>query len=91
MFVFIEARIKDDRKFQEYLAGHLPAIQKYGGQIVARTRSPYIAMGERHSDVFVIQEWPDRRAFSDWYESEDYTRWIPVRDAGCELRIIVFD
>lgn len=57
-----EAKIIDDRKFQEYLAGHLPTIQRQGVRIVARTRSPYVAMGERPSDVIVIQEWPDRQA-----------------------------
>jgi hypothetical protein len=27
MCCFIEAKIKDDRKFQEYLAGHLPELR----------------------------------------------------------------
>lgn len=91
MYCLIEAKIKDTAKFQEYVTGHLPSIHKYGGRIAARSISPHVVMGENNNDVIVIHEWPDRSAFMSWFQSQDYTQWIPVREQACDLRIILLE
>jgi uncharacterized protein (DUF1330 family) len=87
--VTILTKITDADFFRQYLQAHLPTVAQYGGEISFRSLRNQTMLGPDDYDVVIYQTWPNRAAFDTWYQSPEYQRCIPSRDAGCELTLVV--
>lgn len=82
-------KIHDQKKFQEYVAGHIPTIEKYGGKFLVKGDQGEVLEGDWESNLMVVQEFPSIERFKEWYHSEDYRPWKVLRQACAEVTAIL--
>ena len=82
------AKILDKELFGEYMRGHLPTIEKFGGRVAFRSVQNSTVLGDDHWDAVAIQEWPNAKSFELWWNSEDYKSWSNIRDKAAIVQIV---
>ncbi|GAB7027864.1 DUF1330 domain-containing protein [Geotalea toluenoxydans] len=87
VLALMEVHVKDKEKFAQYLKGHLPTIDQYGGKVVLRSEGIESIEGDWLPKLFVMQEWPSVDAFRKWYASKEYQPWKDLRKEACDLKL----
>jgi len=82
-------RIHDQDKFNEYIAGHIPTIEQYGGKFLVKGDSGEVLEGHWESNIVVVQEFPSIEQFKKWYHSEEYRPWKALRQSCAEVNVIL--
>lgn len=82
-------KIHDQKKFQEYVVGHIPTIEKYGGKFLVKGDQGEVLEGNWESNLMVVQEFPSIERFKEWYHSEDYRPWKELRQSCAEVTAIL--
>lgn len=82
-------RIKDQDKFNQYVAGHLPSIKQYGGKFLVKGDQGEVLEGHWDSNLMVIHEFPSIEQFKLWYDSEDYRPWKELRQSCADVNVIL--
>ncbi|MGB0204780.1 MAG: DUF1330 domain-containing protein [Neptuniibacter sp.] len=62
-------KIHDQKKFQEYVVGHIPTIEKYGGKFLVKGDQGEVLEGDWESNLMVVHEFPSIERFKEWYHS----------------------
>lgn len=91
LYVVIDVTVKDLEKLKEYVTGHLPTIVQYGGRVLSRGFDPVVVTGNWAPQLLVIHEWPGREQFQSWYESDEYRPWKELREAACEMDMVLLE
>jgi len=90
-YAIITVKITNRDRFMEYVKGHIPSVIKYGGKFkfeginIEDVENSTFA-GER-SDLVIIQEWPCREKFYEWWNSDDYKPWKEMRPQGANVTV----
>jgi uncharacterized protein (DUF1330 family) len=84
----ILAKIIDQELFAQYIKGHLPTIEKFGGKVVFRSQENIPVWGEATWDAIAMQEWLDTESFEKWWNSDEYRPWAEIRDKAAEVLIV---
>lgn len=87
ILALIQVEVMDAEKFREYVKGHLPTIELYGGKVILKSAGMEVIEGAWMPELFVIHEWPGVAAFKRWYVSEEYKPWKSKRKEACNLSI----
>jgi len=82
-------KIFDKDKFQEYIKGHIPTMDKYGGKFLVKGYTGEVLEGEWNSNLIVIHEFPSINHFKEWYHSEEYQPWKELRQLCAEVNVIL--
>jgi uncharacterized protein (DUF1330 family) len=82
-------RIRDQEKFNEYVAGHIPTIKKFGGKFLVKDDSGEILEGSWESNLIVVHEFPSIEQFKKWYNSEEYRPWKQLRQSCADVNVIL--
>ena len=82
-------QIHDQKKFQEYVVGHIPTIEKYGGKFLVKGDQGEVLEGDWKNNLMVVQEFPSIERFKEWYHSEDYRPWKELRQSCAEVNAIL--
>ena len=82
-------RIHDQEKFEQYVAGHIPTIEKYGGKFLVKGHRGEVLVGSWESNLMVVQEFPSVEQFKQWYHSEDYRPWKALRQSCADVNVIL--
>ena len=83
--------IYDVEKFQKYVIGHLPTIEKYNGKFLVKGAAGEILEGNWDSNRVVIHEFPSVQQFKAWYQSEDYQPWKELRQSCAKVNAILLE
>jgi uncharacterized protein (DUF1330 family) len=68
---------------RDYVAEVTPMVERYGGRYLARTTSFGKLEGDREpAQIVLLIEWPDARAATTFYESDEYRPYRESRLAG---------
>jgi flavin reductase (DIM6/NTAB) family NADH-FMN oxidoreductase RutF/uncharacterized protein (DUF1330 family) len=90
-YAIITVKIKDREKFMEYVKGHIPSVLQYGGKFrfegIAVEDIENSAFAGDRSDLVVIQEWPAKENFYEWWNSEEYKPWKEMRPQGADVTV----
>ncbi len=88
VLIIIKVKIIDREKFMEYVVGHLPSIEQYGGKIIfeGAERHSYESPEEDYH-LCVIQKWDSKAVFDTWWDSEEYKPWKEMRHLGAEVKL----
>jgi uncharacterized protein (DUF1330 family) len=73
----------DHDRFREYLRGVGPTLAKHGGRIVLRgpiVDVPEGKLDRREDSRLVMIEFDSLDAAREWYESDEYTQLIELRE-----------
>ena len=73
--------VHDADEYEKYKAGAGPLALKYGAKYLTRGQPIQMLEGEDYSGRLVILEYPNRKAFDDFYNSEEYAPIKAIRQA----------
>lgn len=82
-------KVHDQEKFGQYVAGHMPSIEKYGGQFLVKGDRGEVLEGSWESNLMVVHEFPSIEQFKAWYDSEDYRPWKELRQSCADVNVIL--
>ncbi|MDB4511961.1 DUF1330 domain-containing protein [Arenicella sp.] len=80
MSVYVISRydITDHEKFDLYVPGVIPVLEKYQAKVVAADENAITVDGES-SQVNVIMKFPTAELVTQLYEDPEYQYWLQVR------------
>ncbi|PWJ42318.1 DUF1330 domain-containing protein [Sediminitomix flava] len=82
-------KIHDTDKFQEYVNGHIPTIEKFGGRFLVEGYLGEVLEGSMPSNMMVVHEFPSIKRFKEWYYSEEYKPWKELRQSCADVNVIL--
>jgi uncharacterized protein (DUF1330 family) len=82
--------VKDDRLWQEYVAGVQESLIPFKSKIVFRGPLVSVLAGKHEHDLVVVIEFHDQATLDNWYTSEKYQSLIPTRDEAADLVITTY-
>jgi uncharacterized protein (DUF1330 family) len=78
-YLIIDVEILDPDGFARYVSGHRASVEEYGGRFLV-AGGPFESLeGNYAPRLIVIQEWPSRARFHEWYASAAYAPWKELR------------
>jgi uncharacterized protein (DUF1330 family) len=81
--------VKDRVKFMEYVEGHKPSLQQYGGKLLFRSNDMQPIEGAWSPKPFVVHEWPSETVFRQWYNSSEYSPWKKLRQEAMDMNMVL--
>ena len=89
VYVVAQGRIENRDTLNQYVEKAIPTIMAHGGRIVAFDETPEVVEGAVDFPRTVIIEFPNRTAFRDWYDSDEYQAILPIRFKAMPGTLIV--
>jgi uncharacterized protein (DUF1330 family) len=86
-----QIRVKDQKKWQEYVAGVAESLIPFDSEIVFRGRKIGVFAGEHDKDLTVVIRFVDQDTMQKWFDSDFYQGLIPLRDEAANVTIIGYD
>ena len=91
VYMVIESRVKDQSKYDRYLAKVPEIIRSHGGRYLVRGGSIVPAIGSWHPERMIIIEFPSMKDIDDWLSSPEYKEIAPLREAGADVRSVILE
>ena len=82
-------KIHDKEKFNEYVAGHVPSMEKFGGRFLVKGDYGEVLEGHWEGGLVVVHEFPSIGQFKAWYDSADYRPWKELRKSCAEVNVLL--
>ena len=83
--------IKDQAKFEEYIAKTRNLAALYGAELVYRGKTGRVlAGGENDHGLVIIVKFPSLDKINEWFDSDDYQALVPLRQAGAEMKMTAY-
>ena len=86
-YAIFDVDIRDMAKYQEFMAGVKPALEKAGARYLARGGKHQIYEGDWSPRRIVLLE-PSLEAFETFYHGETYRSLKSIRDACSSARLV---
>ena len=89
-YAVAELDVTDPGWVRDYVAKVTPMVERRGGRFLARSSRIEKIEGEQSlPQVFLIIEWPSKRAADSFYESEEYRPYREGRRAGARNEFVL--
>jgi uncharacterized protein (DUF1330 family) len=83
-------KIHDQEAFNDYIVGHIPSIEKFGGgEFLVKGDRGEVLEGSWESNLIVIHGFPSIGQFKAWYYSDDYLPWKELRQSCADVNVIL--
>jgi uncharacterized protein (DUF1330 family) len=89
VYAIAQLSIHDPARFDRYVAGFMPVLDKYGGRLLATDGEPEAVEGEWTDDRIVILAFQDRDAFRTWMNSPEYQEIVGHRLAAATTTFLL--
>ena len=86
-----QIRVKDQQKWQDYVAGVAESLKPFDAEIVFRGRKSGVFAGKHDKDLTVVIRYADQATMQKWFDSDFYQGLIPLRDEAADVTIIGYD
>ena len=87
-YAIFDVDIRDMAKYQEFMAGGKPALEKAGARYLARGGKHQVYEGDWSPRRIVLLEFPSLEAFETFYHGETYRSLKSIRDACSSARLV---
>jgi uncharacterized protein (DUF1330 family) len=87
-YVIFDVDISDMAKYQEFMAGVKPALEKAGGRYLARGGQHKVHEGDWSPRRIVLLEFPSTEAFESFYHGDIYRGLKSIRDSCSSARLV---
>ncbi len=85
-----QLRINDPEEYGKYLAGFLPIFERYGGELLATTKSETeVIEGEWAYPRTVIMKFPSVEHAHRWHEDPDYRELVEYRTNSADANLVL--
>ena len=86
-----QIRVKDQQKWQEYVAGVAESLEPFDAEIVFRGKKSGVFAGQHDKDLTVVIRYADQATLQAWFNSDLYQGLIALRDEAADVTIIGYD
>lgn len=90
-YVVSQVKVTDEEALDEYRAGVLPVMQKFGGEFLVRGGRQEWLEGAEPMPRQVVMRFPSYQHALDWYQSPEYARLKQIRLNGMEGNIFLVE
>lgn len=91
-YIVASVEVTNPDGYQEYSAQVPATLERYGGRFAVRGGSlETLEGGDWFTKRLVVLEFPDREAARRWYQSEEYQRILPIRQANSTGKLVLVD
>jgi uncharacterized protein (DUF1330 family) len=87
-YVIFDVDIRDAAKYQEFMAGVKPALEKAGAKYLARGGAHKVYEGDWQPRRIVLLEFPTVAAWESFYTGPTYQSLKQIRDACSSARLV---
>ena len=87
-YVIFDVDIRDPAKYQEFMAGVKPALEKAGAKYLARGGAHKVYEGDWQPRRIVLLEFPTVDAWESFYNGPTYRDLKHIRDACSSARLV---
>ena len=87
-YAIFDVEIRDMAKYQEFMAGVKPALERAGARYLARGGTHRVYEGDWSPRRIVLLEFPSLDAFETFYNGDTYRSLKAVRDACSSARLV---
>jgi uncharacterized protein (DUF1330 family) len=87
-YVIFDVDITDITKYQEFMTGVKPALEKAGAKYLARGGKHTVHEGDWSPRRIVLLEFPSIEAWESFYNGPTYRRLKMIRDASSSARLV---
>jgi uncharacterized protein (DUF1330 family) len=87
-YVIFDVDICDAARYQEFMAGVRPALEKAGAKYLARGGAHKVHEGDWEPRRIVLLEFPSVAAWEEFYNGPTYQVLKSVRDACSSARLV---
>src|SRR5215510_4540852 len=84
VYAIAQISIHDRARYDKYVSGFMPVLQRYGGKLLVADEQPQVLQGKWDRDKIIIMAFPDRASFERWESSEEYREISKDRIAATE-------
>jgi uncharacterized protein (DUF1330 family) len=88
-YVIAQISIHDRARYDRYVAGFMPVLQRHGGRLLVADEAPEVAEGRWDRDKLIVLAFPDRAAAKAWAESPDYRAISTDRVAATDGVVLI--
>ncbi len=89
VYLLLDVTVTDREKFMQYVEGHKPSMEQYGGKLLFRSNDLEPIEGAWSPKLFVVHEWPSEEAFRNWYGSKEYEPWKRLRKEAMDRNMVL--
>lgn len=90
-YVIAEVEVTNPAGYEPYRALAGASIAQYGGRFVVRGGPAEQLEGEGRPNRLVVIEFADKAAARRWYDSPEYQKAIPIRQANSRGRVFLVE
>jgi uncharacterized protein (DUF1330 family) len=90
VYVIIDSKVRDKKKYQQYIDQVSTIVAKYGGRYLVRGEN-IRAFGSWKPERIIVIEFPTENHVRDWLTSPEYNAIAPLREEGAETQAILVD
>jgi uncharacterized protein (DUF1330 family) len=83
-YVVAQISIHDRDRYDRYVAGFMPVLQRHGGRLLAADEAPQVMEGAWDRQKVILLAFPDAAAAAAWAGSPDYQAIAADRLASTE-------
>ena len=90
VYIIIDSKIKNSKKYQRYIEQVVPIVENHGGRYHVRggnVRSLGIWKPER----IIVIEFPSEKHIREWLSSPEYNAIAPLREEGADTQAIIVE
>lgn len=87
-YAIFDVDIRDMEKYQQFMAGVKPALEKAGARYLARGGPHKVHEGDWAPRRIVLLEFPSMEAFESFYHGDTYRSLKAIRDACSTARLV---
>lgn len=91
VYMVVEARVKDQSKFDQYLARVPDIVRAHGGKYLVRGGRITSGIGSWNPQRMTILEFPSKESIDDWLASAEYKAITHLRDEGADVRSVILE
>jgi uncharacterized protein (DUF1330 family) len=90
-YMVVEVRVKDQNKYDQYLACVPDIVRSYGGKYLVRGGEITSVIGSWNPQRMTILEFPSKESIDDWLASAEYKAITHLRDEGADVRSVILE
>jgi uncharacterized protein (DUF1330 family) len=87
-YVIFDVEISDAKRYQEFMSGVKPALEKVGAKYLARGGAHKVYEGDWEPRRIVLLEFPSVTAWESFYNGPTYQGLKSIRDACSSARLV---
>lgn len=87
-FLTAQVAIRDPERYAQYGVGFMPALNRYGGRLLAVSDAPDVLEGAWEGQRLVVVAFDTQEAAMTWWNSPEYRAIVGHRHAASEAVVV---